>query len=441
MTPSARLQATLELLEMIETVLRPADALVSGYFRARRYIGSKDKNAVSSMTYALMRHHARLNWWLDKLKYEKTPRHRLMAYMYLINKENISTFDELFSGKKFAPSPLSEDERKFLSKLKGHTIQHNDMPEEVAGECPLWALQSLKKRFGKHFAASMGALLEPAPLDLRVNSLREKRDSVLIQLTKQGLPAKACRYSPWGIRIKSRLALDKLPMLRDGTLEIQDEGSQLVALLMDAKPGERVVDFCAGAGGKTLAIAAQMQNKGHIVACDVLEKRLKRSAERFRRAGLHNIMVKSLTNERDPWVKKHKESFDRVLVDAPCSGTGTWRRNPDQRWRSLGPGLEALLPLQASILESASRLVKPGGRLVYATCSLLEEENELQIEAFLAKHEIFKVLNLKKAFPEKPEIEKLNELLDGEPYLALSPLRHKTDGFFAAVLERKGQFG
>ena len=169
-------------------------------------------------------------------------------------------------------------------------------------------------------------------------------------------------------------------MLKNGLVEIQDEGSQLVALAVDAKPGMRVADFCAGAGGKTLAIAAQMQNKGRITACDVLAKRLERSTERFRRAGLHNIETKVLKDERDPWVKKHKGEFDRVLVDAPCTGIGAWRRNPDARWRSLGPGLETLLPLQASILASAARLVKKGGRLIYATCSMLREENEKQVE-------------------------------------------------------------
>ena len=219
-----------------------------------------------------------------------------------------------------------------------------------------------------------------------------------------------------------------LPLLQSGAAEIQDAGSQLVALLVDAKPGQRVVDFCAGAGGKTLAISAQMKNKGRIVACDVLANRLKRGAERFRRAGLHNIDLRPLKNENDPWIKRHRNSFDRVLVDAPCSGTGTWRRNPDARWNALGPGLEKLVPLQASILASAARLVKPGGRLIYATCSMLPIENEKQIETFLAAHPDFRPLNY-------------TDVLEGiapnpGPYLMLTPAQHETDGFFAAVMER-----
>jgi 16S rRNA (cytosine967-C5)-methyltransferase len=201
-------------------------------------------------------------------------------------------------------------------------------------------------------------------------------------------------------------------------------------MLVGARPGERVVDFCAGAGGKTLAIAAQMENKGRVMACDVLANRLKRSAERFRQAGLHNIETKPLTSERDPWVKRHKGTFDRVLIDAPCTGIGTWRRNPDARWRQLGAGLESLLPLQASILTSAARLVKPGGRLVYATCSLLPEENEEQVAAFLAAHPAFRVVPLREAAPQITD--------SAHPdFLSLTPARHDTDGFFAAVMQRE----
>ena len=214
-------------------------------------------------------------------------------------------------------------------------------------------------------------------------------------------------------------SLSAEPAYVKGLVEIQDEGSQMVALVVDAKPGERVVDFCAGAGGKTLAIAAMMQNKGKIIACDILAKRLERSTERFRRAGLHNIETRPLSSERDPWVKKHKGGFDRVLTDAPCSGTGTWRRNPDARWRSLGPGLEALIKIQAEILDSAARLVKSGGRLIYSTCSLLPDENEKQIEKFSATH---------------PDFSLSPCGLNGADFLSLSPAEHGTDGFFAAVM-------
>jgi 16S rRNA (cytosine967-C5)-methyltransferase len=255
---------------------------------------------------------------------------------------------------------------------------------------------------------------------------------MLAALRAMGLEARASRMAPYGIRLGQRLSLTSLPMLRSGEVEIQDEGSQLVAMLVGARPGERVVDFCAGAGGKTLAIAAQMNNRGHIVACDVLEARLKRSTERFRRAGFHNIETRLLASETDRWVKRHKLSFDRVLIDAPCSGTGTWRRNPDARWRELdeGLGLANLVPLQARILASAARLVKPGGRLVYATCSMLTEENEAQVTAFLAAHPAFRVVPLQEVAPQ------LGSSAHAD-YLSLTPARHDTDGFFAAVLQRE----
>jgi 16S rRNA (cytosine967-C5)-methyltransferase len=236
--------------------------------------------------------------------------------------------------------------------------------------------------------------------------------------------------APYGIRLDERLSLARLPMLKSGEVEIQDEGSQLVAMLVDARPGDRVVDFCAGAGGKTLAIAAQMNNKGHVIACDVSEGRLKRAAERFRQAGLHNIQTRLLTSETDKWIKRHKGGFDRVLVDAPCSGTGTWRRNPDARWRAQEEGgLDKVVALQMRILASAARLVKPGGRLVYATCSLLAEENEEQVAAFLATHPGFKVVPLREAAPGLTR--------SAHPdYLSLTPAQHDTDGFFAAVMQR-----
>jgi 16S rRNA (cytosine967-C5)-methyltransferase len=436
MTPAARLQAILDLLTEIDRTPRPADALTSAYFRARRYIGSKDRAAISTTLYNILRHHARLGWWLEqksgdrgqKAENKFSPHQRLIAYLVLVEEKSQAQISALFSGGKYAPATLDETEKKLLRKFEGHTAGHPSMPEEVKAECPLWAAVILKKRFGKNFTREMQALLQPAPLDLRVNPLKATRDDVLSELKKTGFKTAPCRLSPYGIRIAERPSLADLPMLKNGAVEIQDEGSQLVALLADARPGQRVVDFCAGAGGKTLALAAQMKNKGRIIACDVLANRLKRSGERFRRAGLHNIEIKPLTSEHDAWVKRHKADFDRVLVDAPCTGTGTWRRNPDARWRSLGPGLEKLLPLQASILASAARLVKPSGRLIYATCSLLPDENEKQIETFLATHKDFRLMN----YSEVLEVIKPCP----DPYLMLSPAQHDTDGFFAAVMER-----
>jgi 16S rRNA (cytosine967-C5)-methyltransferase len=413
----------------VDNVARPADAIVSDWFRARRYIGDQDRGRISDLLYELLRHHARLSWWLAKHGRQDIPRNRLLAWLVIDGHRTPDQVHHLFNGGKFAPAVLTDQERVLLVKLQGCPMDHPAMPEETRGECPPWAVTSLRRRFGDTFPHEMAALLAAAPLDLRVNPLKATREAMLRALRALGLQAEASRIAPYGIRVQERPLLSSLPMLRNGEVEIQDEGSQLVAMLVDARPGERVVDFCAGAGGKTLAIAAQMLNKGHVIACDVLANRLKRSAERFRRAGLHNIETKPLASERDRWVKRHKGAFDRVLVDAPCSGTGTWRRNPDARWRAQGSGLDNLLPLQASILASAARLVKPGGRLVYATCSMLPEENEEQVATFLAANPTFHTVKLRDAAPQLTD--------SAHPdYLSLTPARHDTDGFFAAVMQR-----
>ena len=423
------MQATIDLLHEIESVARPADAVVSAWFRARRYIADRNRGPISDLVYALMRHHARLGWWLGKHGREATPRNRVLAWLVLDGGKTRDQIQDLFTGGKFAPAVLTDQERTLIVKLQGGAIEHPAMPDEVRVECPDWALASLRRRFDGDFQREMAALLTVAPLDLRVNPLKSTREAMLHALRALDLSAETTPMAPYGIRVKERPSLSGLPMLKSGEVEIQDEGSQLVAMLVDARPGERVVDFCAGAGGKTLAIASQMENKGRVMACDVLANRLKRAAERFRGAGLHNIECKPLSSEKDPWVKRHKGMYDRVLIDAPCSGIGTWRRNPDARWRSLGSGLETLLPLQASILASAARLVKPGGRLVYATCSMLPEENEEQVAAFLAAYPAFQVVPLREVAPQLTN--------SAHPdFLSLTPARHDTDGFFAAVMQR-----
>jgi len=420
-TPADRLQAALELIAEVERNPRPADAVVSAWFRGRRDLRDADRGEISALLHAVLRAHARLGWWLAKYDRPATPRNRLLAWLALGRVRTREQIQGLFA--------LTEAERRLLGSLQGGSIDHPDMPEAVRAECPEWALEPLRRRFGEAFAGEMAAMLAPAPLDLRVNPLRATREAVLAELRRRGLAAEACRMAPWGVRVAERPSLARVPMLKTGEAEIQDEGSQLVAMLVDARAGERVVDFCAGAGGKTLAIATQMANKGVVIACDVQEGRLKRAAERFRGAGLHNIQTRLLSSERDKWVKRHKGGFDRVLVDAPCSGTGTWRRNPDARWRAEDAGLEALAALQANILDSAARLVKPGGRLVYATCSLLPQENEAQVEAFLAGHPEFRVVPLAETAPQVTD--------SAHPdHLSLTPARHGTDGFFAAVMAR-----
>ncbi len=435
MTPAARLQAVIDLLTEIDETPRPADAVMSAYFRARRYIGSKDRTAVAQTAYAILRRHARLTWWLERLGHPPTPRARALANEILAEGKAASAVKALFGSSKFAPDALAPEEAKLANELDTHTLEHPQMPESVQVECPPWAEAPMREALGDRFAVEMKTLLDPAPLDLRINPVKANRESATKALARARITAEPTRWSPLGLRVHGRPPLGTVDAFKEGLVEIQDEGSQLVALAVAPKPGQQVVDFCAGAGGKTLAIAALMKNKGRVVACDVLAGRLKRAAERFRRAGLHNIEAHPLTSERDPWVKRHKRKFDRVLVDAPCSGTGTWRRNPDSRWRQLGPGLDQLLPLQANILDSASRLVKPGGRLVYATCSMLPEENEKQVAAFLETHPDFTVMPVAEVWAEE---DAGNPPAEG-PYLRLTPARHDTDGFFAAVMVRKAE--
>lgn len=430
MTPAARLQAALELTEKVDAEARPADAVVSAWLRGRRRMDDRDRGAVLDLLGDLMRHRARLGWWLDRLGGRDVPRNRLLAWLMLGEGRTPEQVKRVFGGGRFAPAALTDREFALLKKLQGSRVEHPAMPEEVRLECPDWAVGPLRGRFGDGFADEMAALLTPPPLDLRVNTMKTTREAMLRALKGQGIPAEPARLAPQGIRIGERLSLARLAPLKSGEVEIQDEGSQLVAMLVDARPGDRVVDFCAGAGGKTLAMAAGMTGKGRIVACDVNEGRLKRCAERARKAGLSNAETRLLASETDRWVKRHKGGFDRVLVDAPCSGTGTWRRNPDARWRAEDEkGLDGLVALQGRILASAARLVKPGGRLVYATCSMLPEENEAQVEAFVAAHPAFRVVPLREAAPE------LRAEVDGD-YLSLTPARHDTDGFFAAVMER-----
>lgn len=434
-SPAARLQALLDLMHEVASTARPVDAVVSAWFRARRSIGDAERGdaergEIITTLHVLLQHHARIGWWLERVTAEDTPRSRLLVWLSMAGRKP-DQIAGLFNGANLAPEPLSRPERDLLRQLLDAAPEHADMPEAVRLECPGWAMAPLQRRFGDSFAAEMAAMQRPAPLDLRVNTLRTSRETMLNALQRLGHKAEALELVPQGIRLDGKLSLASLPMLVHGEVEIQDEGSQLVALLVGAQPGDRVVDFCAGAGGKTMAMATQMANKGHLIACDVSEGRLKRAVERFRKAGLHNIETRLLSSETDRWVKRHKAGFGRVLVDAPCSGTGTWRRNPDARWRAQADnGLAELVALQARILTSAARLVKPGGRLVYATCSLLLEENEEQVTAFLAAHPEFALVPLAQAAPWLKQAGEAQ-------YLSLTPAQHGTDGFFAAVMERR----
>jgi 16S rRNA (cytosine967-C5)-methyltransferase len=436
MTPAARIQAAIELIELILASDAPADSSVAAYLRERRYIGSGDRRDIVERLYAVLRRRAALSWWVRRAGagLEPTGRALAIAALALIEGWSADRIAGSFDGGRYRPAPLSEAERMLARALEGQGIAHPDQPRAVRLDYPDWLEPKLVEAFGARLDEEMAALVAEAPLDLRANLIKATRAQARAALAESGLTAEETPLSPWGLRLPGRVALGTVPAFQAGLVEVQDEGSQLVALLTDARPGMRVCDFCAGAGGKTLALAATMQNKGQITACDVLPGRLDRSAVRLKRAGVHNVERVALEHERDPWVKKHKGRFDRVLVDAPCTGIGTWRRNPDAKWRLAPERLDELTQLQGRILDSAARLVKPGGRLVYATCSLLREENAAQVEAFLGAHA---------DFAQIPVAELWAALLPGVsapadgPALILTPARHGTDGFFLAVLERK----
>ncbi|NHN87663.1 RsmB/NOP family class I SAM-dependent RNA methyltransferase [Acetobacter conturbans] len=428
MTPSARLAAAIDLLaEMDAAPRRPADATANSFFRDRRFIGGGDRRAISAIVWDVMRHWRRSGWLIERAGGTATPRLRVAA-REILSGVSFGDVSQAFVEGKFAPGALTRDERHVLESLTSGKHDGTDMPRAVRLEVPDWLLPHLEATFGDTLDNELAAMSGEATLDLRVNTLRCTREEARDALARDGLRAEFTTLSPWGLRLPGRQPVTACGAFKDGLVEIQDEGSQLVVAMLGARPEMRILDYCAGAGGKTLAIAMMMQNRGHIVACDVSVPRLEGAVKRLRRAGIHNA-ERHLLVPGDKWAKRRAASFDRVLVDAPCTGTGTWRRNPDARVRLEETDLQELTVKQAEILERAAALVRPGGRLVYATCSILDAENRDQITAFLDRHPDFASV-----LPDAPEVP---ETLAGSPMLSLTPGRNGTDGFFAAVLERK----
>ena len=433
MNLGARIAAAIELLDAVLPFERPADQLIADYLRGRRYIGAKDRRVLLDTVYSALRAHARLGWWCQRIGQMPDARRRILSALRLIDGLSVKQLDGLFSGRQYAPDALTRTERRALGKLDGHTLDHPDQTMDVRLELPEWAWGELQQSFGESAVAEAQALLTEAPVDLRVNSLKADRAQAAMALSDRGIETEETPISPLGLRIASRSPIAGTDAFRAGWLEVQDEASQIAALLVDAKPGMRVLDFCAGAGGKSLAMAAAMENRGQVLALDVLKGRLERAGTRLRRAGVHNVERHLISSHRDPWLKRRRGKFDRVLIDAPCSGTGAWRRNPDARWRLAASGLEELIELQREILASAARAVRPGGRLIYATCSLLARENDRQVAAFLDDEPDFAVLPVHRLWPD---------VIGGncpaaDDFLTLTPQRNATDGFFVAIMERR----
>jgi 16S rRNA (cytosine967-C5)-methyltransferase len=439
-TPSARIAAAIDLIAVLEEQCfapaarrRPADAVASDFFRARRFIGGGDRRAVSELAWGVVRQRLRLDWHLARLGVAATPRLLLLAWMLLVDGQRRQVAESGFDGSHYGPAALDAVERRVSAALDGRPLVDPAMPDGPRLNLPDWVLPSLAARFGAGLAAEAAALEAEAPLDLRANLLRTDRDTAATLLAGEGLAVEPTALSPWGLRLPSRRPVTGTRAYKDGLVEVQDEGSQLIALLADARPGMRVADYCAGAAGKTLAMAATMGNRGKITACDTSAARLEGAAKRLKRAGVDNA-ERHLLAPGDRWAKRRAGSFDRVLVDAPCTGTGTWRRNPDARLRTRPEDLAELVAVQHDILARASELVRAGGRLVYATCSLLPQENEEQMERFLARAPDFVPIPLEELWAAlRPGVP----VPCAGPWLALSPAGQGTDGFFCAVLERR----
>ena len=395
----------------------PADLVVSRYFRQNRELGHSDRGFVAETVYAVLRRKRSLS---ARCFNDVTSRRLLLATMACVHGLNRRELDVV----------LHEVEGKWLAVAKALKLE--DLPPAIRLDLPDWLYETLTTQFD---AAELEALAiglnQPAPLDLRINPLKGERDAVLARLNADGLAAEPCRYSPMGIRLVGKPALAKHPLFIDGSFEVQDEGSQLLGYLLQPKRGEMVADFCAGAGGKTLLLGALMRSQGRLYAFDVAEKRLAKLKPRLARSGLSNVHPVRIESENDIKIKRLAGKLDRVLVDAPCSGLGTLRRNPDLKWRQTPESVAELTTKQAAILHAASVLVKKGGRLVYATCSLLDAENEAVVSAFLAVHPEFIALSAEDVL-RKQGIE-----IECGERLRLLPHRHGTDGFFAAVMERQ----
>jgi 16S rRNA (cytosine967-C5)-methyltransferase len=419
MINAQQLDLTAAALAQVLTFRQPADVVLSAFFRRERKLGVRDRQEIAETVFAAIRHLQKIQMMLSRP--HNKPRRAALAALILGRGLSVHAVESLCDA----------EEKQWLVELKQHK---SDFAATLttAAELPQWLIECLQQQdWDENQIIAYGrSVMQAAPLDVRVNTLKGKRDKVLVALQAEGLRAEATPYSPWGIRLYDKPALNRHPLFLDGVLEVQDEGSQLLALLTGVKRGQIAVDFCAGAGGKTLAMGAMMAGSGRLYALDVAEKRLANLKPRMVRAGLTNIHPQRIDNEHDARIARLKGKADCVLVDAPCSGLGTLRRNPDLKYRQSGDNVQALQQQQQSILQAASALVRSGGRLVYATCSILEAENQQPLNDFLAANTGW-------------HIEPVHTLLKGialpsmqGDYLQLNTSEHHTDGFFAAVLTR-----
>ena len=421
MHPKALLDEIASLIEKVFKFDHPADAVVARHFRENKSLGPRERATLSDTVFAVLRERLRFESLARSGSGSKWRRLAILGFP---------------GDRDFLKSALTEPEKTWLDACD--KVTDADLMAPHRHNLPEWLATALREQVGSEFDALAASLNQHAPLDLRVNAMKKKREAVLTDLRSAGLVVEPTPYSPLGIRLQGKPNLSKLPAFVGGDVEVQDEGSQLLALLLAPKRGEMVADFCAGAGGKTLALGAAMKNTGRLYAFDTSGHRLEAIKPRLARSGLSNVHPVAIAHERDERIKRLAGKLDRVLVDAPCSGLGTLRRSPDLKWRQTPETVAAQAELQQRILTSAARLLKPGGRLVYATCSPLPQEDEAVAAAFSAAHTDFQPVPVAQLLAEA-HVEQAPALCSGEDgrFLRLWPHRHGTDGFFAAVWQKK----
>ncbi|SEO17003.1 16S rRNA (cytosine967-C5)-methyltransferase [Duganella sp. CF517] len=414
--PPAILANAEEVLREILRFAAPADTTLSRYFKDHPRLGGRERGGIAECIYNVLRNKS---FYTD---FSEAGGGATMRRLTLLGMADAVGLDSM--------GGLTEDEIAWVERIL--QIDRKVMHKSSRSNMPKWLFDKLVEQMGEEETLALAdGMNQPAPLDLRVNAMKGTREEVAAGLAEAPIRSTPTPYSPLGLRVLQKPALQNLPLFKSGHIEVQDEGSQILSAIVGAKRGEMVVDFCAGAGGKTLALGATMRNTGRLYAFDVSEKRLAKLKPRLARSGLSNVHPVQIAHERDAKIKRLAGKIDRVLVDAPCSGLGTLRRNPDVKWRQQPSAIGELQVKQAAILDGAARLLKGGGRLVYATCSFLEDENDFIAKQFLETHADFELVPMSKVLAE----QKID--LEMGDYLKLLPHKHQTDGFFAAVFERK----
>jgi len=414
--PPAILANAEEVLREVLRFAAPADTTLSRYFKDHPRLGGRERGAIAECVYNVLRNKTFFTDFSEGGGGATMRRLTLLGMTDAVGVESMGG--------------LSEEEVEWVNRIT--QIDRKLMHKSMRSNMPKWLFDKLVEQYGETETLELAdALNAPAPLDLRVNSMKATRDEVMAGLAEAPIRSTPTPYAPLGLRVLQKPALQNLPLFKSGAIEVQDEGSQILSQIVGAKRGEMVVDFCAGAGGKTLALGALMRNTGRLYAFDVSEKRLAKLKPRLARSGLSNVHPVQIAHERDAKIKRLAGKIDRVLVDAPCSGLGTLRRNPDVKWRQQPAAIVEMQEKQAGILAGAARLVKGGGRLVYATCSFLADENEFIAKQFLAAHPDFDLVPMSTVLAEQKIALEMGD------FLQLLPHKHQTDGFFAAVFERK----